>query len=179
MRVSLLPLVVVLALALAPALALGQEGRVVEHGSWSQYEPAWREGPVTIEFQHRSVEVPFGARYATDGETFLYSADAPPPTRPGIPEHCTEFPAEGTWVLLKEETCRFARHPSVSCDGTHVCTDAQGQPRTAPPTTPPTPLSQLTDKCGKLPGAKCTPAGAAPLVAGVGVALLALGRRGG
>lgn len=157
-------------LALAPlAAAQDGEGRTLERGTWTQFEPRWREGPTTFEFGGRSVDVPFGARYATDGSTWLYAADMPPPERPGIPEHCGEAPGEGTWVLLEERDCTFAAHPSVACVGVHACSDAQGLPRTVTPATQPqpTPLSQLLDSCGNpaIP-AKCTPLPAAlPLVA--------------
>lgn len=166
---------VVLALVLlAPLAAAQSEGRVVEHGSWSQFEPAWREGPASITFQGREIEVPFGARYATDGATWIYAADEPPPARPGVPPHCTEFPANGTWVLVKDGTCAFAPHPSVACEGTHVCADARGEPRPPPATASPTPLSQLMDTCGN-PALKCTPV--PPALAAAALTLAVVVRR--
>lgn len=131
MRIMLL----LMAFGVLPAIAAAQadEGRTVEHGAWTQYEPRWREGPASIAFGDRTAEVPFGARYATDGATWLYAADEPAPERPGIPESCQEFPASGTWVLVSHAACTFAPHPSVACAGTHVCEDAQGLPRKAAP----------------------------------------------
>lgn len=157
-----------LALGFLPALATAQadEGRMVEHGAWTQYEPRWREGPATIAFGERTADVPFGARYATDGATWLYAADEPAPERPGIPESCAEFPASGTWVLVSHEACTFAPHPGVACAGTHVCEDAQGLPRKVAAQAPP--AAALTEEPED--SEKETPSPAALAVGALGLA---------
>ena len=70
---------------LAPLAAAQDEGRFVEHGTWTQFEPAWREGPATVAYGAREAEVADGARYATDGGTWFYATSGAEDGAPASP----------------------------------------------------------------------------------------------
>lgn len=101
------------------------------------FVPEWREGPATVTFQNRTLEVASGEWYATDGGTWFYAVRGEGPG-PEDYQGCRGAAGEGaTVVAVGDDAC--ARHPGVSCSGTRLCEDALGVtgPAGSPPPTPP------------------------------------------
>ena len=162
----------VLALLLAAPLALAQDGGRTEErrtptgSAYEEFLPDWRSGPADVAFGNATLAVPQGARFATDGATWLYVVNASGGLEP--PAHgCGDPEGNGTtgaWVLVPPQHCLWARHPGVACWDFEPCRAAGGAshgpyPTTTTPTTrpQPTPTTHLVDSCGRIQGARCTP----------------------
>lgn len=177
-------LVLLLALAFPLALAQGDGGsRLVERDGWTEFIPDWREGPADVTFQNRTVHVPNGTFYATDGATWFYGNNLSAPGDEGY-AGCrgTMHRADnGTYVSIASDQC--ALHPSVACSGARACEAALGVPhRTAPPATSPSPPTQTPSGGAPAPDCSgietfCTPAPpAAALLVALPLVALALRR---
>lgn len=152
-----------------------QERTTFTGNPFVEFLPDWRSGPATVTFRNASLAVPAGARYATDGEAWLYVVNASGGMEPPL-GGCGD-PAgnltSGTWVLVPPGDCAWAPHPSVACWDHPPCVALGGlnrEPYRPPPTTTTwftTPTS-FTPDCRAIQGLRCTPG---PALGGVLLAL--------
>lgn len=175
------PVVIVLLLAASPVLA--QEGRTAERrtlagSAYEEFLPEWRSGPANATFGNATLAIPEGARFATDGASWLYVVNAsaglePPAGGCADPEGNA---TTGTWVLVPPEHCLWARHPGVACWDFEPCV-ALGGASHGPYPTDPTPTTTtrwittttnpFTPDCRAIQGLRCTPAPAWLAVAAI------------
>lgn len=181
-----------LALLLLAPLALAQEsGRTVPRttptgSAYEEFLPEWRSGPANVTFRNATLAVPEGARYATDGASWLYVVNASAGLEP--PSHGCADPegnaTTGTWVLVPPQHCLWARHPGVACWDFEPCRAVGGAshgpyPTTTTPTLTTrwvtTTTNSFAPDCRAIQGLRCTPAPAWLAVGAILVASLALG----
>jgi len=148
--------------------------------------PDWRAGPAEVPFRNATLVVPEGARYATDGEAWLYVVNGSAQLMEAPPGGCGD-PAgngtRGTWVLVPPRECAWAAHPGVACWDFAPCEALGGVSRVPAPTDPtpttrrPTTTSPFAPDCRAVQGLRCTPMPAWAAVAALGLACARPGRR--
>lgn len=183
-----------LALLLLAPLALAQEGgrtvpRATPTGSaYEEFLPEWHSGPANATFRNATLVLPEGARYATDGASWLYVVNASAGLEPPA-EGCADPEGNataGTWVLVPPQHCIWSVHPKVACWDFEPCATVGGvshgpYPTTTTPTTRwiTTTTNPFAPDCRAIQGLRCTPAPAWLAVAAFvgGAAMLSYKRK--